>query len=777
MRKTIFYLLFSFLFLTQSQVFAQSQLELMNSLSVEKIKKLSDAELLNLVDKAQEQGYDQSYIESVARLKGISEEDITYLRNRIEALQGNKSVSTSIVQEEVDQPKASPSKPSKNDSDALTVFGSDLFNNTDLTFSPSLNVPTPSTYELGVGDEVIIDIWGTSQKTFKLVIDKSGNVNIENLGPIYLNGLSIESAQKRLENRLSEIYEGLRDKKQSTFALLTLGNLRSVKVNMVGELKAPGTYVIPSMSSVFNALYLAGGPTKDGSFREIKVIRNNKLVASLDIYDFLTKGVVEKTITLKDQDIVKVDFYKNRIKLEGAFIKTGLFELKDGESLADLINYSGGFSDKAYRNKVDVERVGKEQKVFFSLDAEQFATFKLENGDIVSAGVIDEKIDNRILINGAVVREGYYEYEEGITLKQLVDLAKGLKADAYLDRAIIVREKEDLSKEMIAVPLGNLLKADYQDFPLQPNDNIWINSIEEMVEKKTVSIKGEVIHPNQHDFVEGMTLKDIILLSGGFTDAALSARIEVSRRIYNTNNEGEIAKTYTISLKDGIAYDEDIKNFVLEPFDQIFVRKNVNYHIQDNVQIKGEVMYEGAYTLASESEKISDVINRAGGLKKNAYVAGASLYRKDENNQVYNIAIDLEKILKNPSSIDNLFLEKGDELYVPKIKQVVHVDGAVQNANALAYSKDSNLLDYVEKSGGFETRAIRRKTYVKYVNGHTDVVKSFLWFKKYPKIEPGAKIIVPEKPVKEGKPASFWLGISTSVASLALIIASIIAKN
>ena len=775
MKKNFLYFLLTILIFSIVEKSSAQSIDQINNFNTDKVKNLSDNELKKLIKKAEAQGYDESYIESIARLKGVSEADIDLIRERVKSLKTQKKTSHKASKIE----KINTSKPRKitNTASEYYIFGSEIFNNPKLSFQPSHNIPTPTNYELGIGDEVIIDIWGASQSNYHLSINKSGHINIDNVGPIHLNGLTINQAEKRLINRLSEIYEGLRGKKKNTYALLTLGKLKSIKVNMVGEVVVPGTYNLPSLSSAFNALYMAGGLNKNGSYRNIEVVRNNKIVATLDVYDFLIKGTSPKNIYLKDQDIIKVNVFKNKVKVEGAFVKNGIFELKENETVNSLLQFVGGFSDDAYQHKIDIERNGEEHKIFHSVKDQDFQNFTLENGDVVKAKVIDNKIDNRVSINGAVVREGFYEFEDGLSLKKLLNKAKGLEEDAYLKRAIIIREKEDLTKEMIAFPLGNLLKSEHKDIKLRINDNIWINSISDMKVEEFVSVSGEIVSPNTHDYVEGMTLKDILLLSGGFTDAASTSRIEVSRRVKGTEATGEVAKTYMIDLKDGLAVKDENRNFKLEPFDQIFVRKKAFYQKQQNVGIHGEIMFSGKYTLSSEEEKISDLIKRAGGLKKNAYIDGVRLIRKTSEGQAYNVSIDLQKILDDNRCSDNLILKKGDKLIIPKTEQVVLVKGAVQNSNAIAFKKTNNFIDYVQESGGFNSNAHKSKAYVKYLDGRTDVTHSFLGIKSYPKIEPGAKIIVPNKPVKSKKSPQFWVGISTSIASMALIITTIITTS
>lgn len=661
------------------------------------------------------------------------------------------------------------------------IFGFDLFRDRGIEFIPSINIPTPKNYQLGTGDEVFIDIWGAAQTTYQLQVTPDGTLLIDNIGPISVSGLTIEEASQKLKSRLGEIYSGLNpsiEKQKDTYMQVSLGQIRSIKVTVLGEVKTPGTYTLPSLSTVFNVLYQAGGPTTTGSFRKVNVIRGDSVAATFDLYDILIYGDQSSNIILNEQDIIQVQPYVNRVEVEGEIKRPGIYETVEGETLSDLINYVGGFTDKAYTGRIKVVGNTPTEKRISDVSKPNFDDYTMQNGDQVTVGKILDRFSNLVEIEGAVFRPGEYQLTDSTTLYSLIERANGLKGDAFMNRGLIYRTREDFTIEAIPFNVRELMRNPQEnDLDLVKDDVIQISSIFDLRENYTISIKGPVQKPDQYSFVYGMTLEDLIFQAGGFNQSADPYRIEVARRIRDIENStgSKIADIFTFRVTENLQLNPEDANFELEPFDQVYVRELPNYEVQQEISVVGEVKYPGKYTLSSKNDRISDLIERAGGLSSEAYTKGATLFRRrqfTEQQSQQNLAniegltqqeqeqqlrqrggerssaqvgIDLQRVLSNPGSRYDLFLEEGDSLFVPKQLQTVSVKGGVFYPTTVRHQPGSNFKDYITAAGGFTELAKKKRAYVIYPNGDVDRVKRFLFFKDYPEVEPGATIVVPEK--------------------------------
>lgn len=694
------------------------------------------------------------------------------------------------------------------------IFGFSLFDGETSSFEPSLNIPTPENYQLGPGDQLYVDVWGAAENTYQLEISPDGAVLIDNLGPIFLNGLTVEEARQRLRDKLSNIYSGLQgtDGQQNTFMQVSLGQIRSIKVTVLGEVANPGTYTLPSLATVFHALLSSGGPTVNGTFRDIKIISDGSVIATLDLYDFLIKGQQKSNIRLKDQDIIKIDPYLHRVEISGEVKRSGIYELKEDETLSDLITYAGNFTGKAYKMKVNIIGNTGREKQINTVSEKNYSSYDIRNGDRVIVGSILDRFANQVRIRGAVYRPGSYELEESGTLYSLIQQADGLKGDAFMNRGIIFRTQDDFTIKSIAFDIRQVMNNPEQyDIRLKKDDIVQISSIFDLREDYYVEVEGAVLNQGQFPFVNDMTLEDLIFQAGGFKREAAPYRIEVARRMSEVSDQGEeiptsrIAKIFNFSIDQSLELDEEESDFVLKPYDKVFVRTTPNFEVQKDVHISGEVQYPGSYTLMDKSERISDIITRAGGLTSDSYLQGATLYRRHTNLSqagntdldeptglleleagsqqvgipsrvtVSKIGIELEKILREPKSKFDLYLQEGDSLVVPKQLQTVTVKGGVFYPTSIRYESGRSYKDYITSAGGFTELAKKNQAYVVYANGDVDRTKKFLFFKDYPEVRPGATIIVPEKaPGQRLSPQERVSLLSAIVSTAALITTTII---
>tara|TARA_R110001592_G_scaffold50902_1_gene157226 strand:- start:1697 stop:4372 length:2676 start_codon:yes stop_codon:yes gene_type:complete len=642
-----------------------------------KVDELSDEQILNYINQAEQRGLTQSQLEALARQQGVSESEISKLRRRVEELRSGGNNSSKTLR---GVRNSSREIISVAEQDALGIFSSDkdvelkeeekkifgygLFKARDLSFAPNMNLPTPVDYQLGSGDEILIDMWGASQQFLRLTVTPEGIIRPENLAPIYVNGLTIENASERIINRLSEINRGLKPQNgnpATIFYQISLGNIRTINVEVVGNVTQPGMYALPSLATVYTSLHAAGGPTKNGTFRNIRLVRDNKLLTTLDIYPFLTSGIRSGDLRLKNGDVIIVEPVSNRVELEGEVKNPGFFELKDQESFNDMLSYAGGFASTAFKNTVTVKRDGEVEREIIDLDKEDFTSFEPIDGDLVEVSAISDRFSNRVIIKGAIYREGEYELSKGLTLKKLIEKSGGLKGDANLSRVSIYRTGDDFSQSVIPVDLFALMNGDIEDVPLSREDMVQITSIYDIKEEYYVQAVGEVLEGGVYPFFKQMTVEDLIILSGGLKESASGSLVEISRRNINgsVNSAAEIIR---ISIDQDLSLSSEDRGQILKPFDQVYIRKSPGYSVQQQVTIEGEALATGVYTISRKNEKISDIIERAGGLTPYADASGAILIRKTEfsnsksNDQINQESLEQlrQKILNDESELKNI---------------------------------------------------------------------------------------------------------------------------
>lgn len=781
------------------------------NLSKVKVNELSDDQIADFWNKAQAKGLSMNQLEQEATKRKMSGSEFAKLKARIENL-GNSTATTNNNQGT--RGKADNNTNEINNEDAVfseirpKVFGAELFNNKNLTFEPNLKIATPANYQLGPDDELIVDIYGFSEETFALKISPDGNIRIPYVGPIQVSGLTIEQARKKITQNLTKVYDRINT--GETSVSITLGNIRSIKVLIVGEVNLPGTYTLPSLATVFNALYASGGPNKNGSMRNIKVIRNNKTIAILDVYDFLTKGESKGNIRLQDQDVIKVNAYENRIELTGEVKRPGLYEVIKNENLNDVIGFAGGFTDNAFTERIKVTRNTSKQKSIADIQKELFGMFTPKSGDVYAVDMLLDRFENRVQISGAVFRPGTYALEKGLTILQLIKKAEGLREDAFQTRAIIYRLENDNTLTMLSINLADAMQGKAEDIVLQREDKIQIASKQELKESYNVTINGLVIKPGTFPYAQNMKIEDLIIAAGGFKEAASIKRIEVARRKFDVdrtkaNSEISIIKQFDLDkeLKD----NPNLK-FELLPFDNVTVFMLPGYVAQKNVSIDGEVLYPGTYSLEKNNERISDLIKRSGGLTATAYSEGAILLRPkiqtnteifikesklkalkkqtkdtteisetidDEKNSNYDlVGIDLNYILKNSGSKSDLFLRDGDIIKIPLEKQTVLVSGEILYPIKLKFEKGKGLRYYVSNSGGFTSRALKKRAYVVYANGTAKATKRFMFINFYPKIKQGGEIVIPQKEENKKLNTMEMVTVSTAITTTLVLVFTLV---
>ena len=685
---------------------------------------------------------------------------------------------------------------------ASQIFGHDVFTNRNLTFEPSINLATPVDYRLGPGDEVIIDVWGASENTIRQSISPEGTIQVSGLGPVQLSGMTVKDANAYLQREFSKIYSGISGSEPTSQIKLTLGDIRTIQINIMGEVAVPGTYTLSSFSSVFHALYRAGGVNKIGSLRSIKVVRNGKTIADLDVYDYLMKGKMKDDIRLQEGDVIIVNPYESLVRIAGKVKRPMFYEMKPTETVATILNYAGGFTGDAYKKAVRIIRKSGREHQVYNVDEMDYSVFRLDDGDSISVDAVLKRFENRVEIRGAVYRSGLYELSGTVnTVKQLIKKAEGLRGDAFLNRALLDRENEDLSHEVIAVDLGGLLKGTVADIPLQKNDILYIPSIHDLKEEETISIHGEVANPGTFLFSKNMTIEDLLVQSGGLLEAAATTKVDITRRIKDpksTSFSSVLGKTYSFDIKDGLVVGGE-GDFHLEPFDEVYVRKSPAYRKQQNVVVAGEVLIGGNYALVKKKERLSDLISKAGGITPDAYVKGARLIRKmteeEQRRQAdavrmarmgegkdsisveklnisdtYTVGINLEKAISNPGSDFDLVLREGDVLFIPEYINTVKISGAVMYPNTVLYKRGESLRYYINQAGGYGNLAKKKKAYVVYMNGTVSRLKS----RDKKAIEPGCEIIVPSKEEKKRMSTAEILGMGSTTASIAAMIATMV---
>lgn len=800
------------------------------NLSNVKVSELSDAQIRAFIKQVEATGLSEAQLEQVALARGMSQDEVQKLRLRVDKLKkdeaskpaasANKTEGTAARQitdpESMDTPPAKESLENKADQ-ALAelrskIFGSALFKNANMSFEPNLRIATPSNYVLGPDDEVRLELTGYNEASYKLAVSPEGTIRIEYVGLVSVSGLTIEQATARIKSRLAKYYPGISS--GATQLNIALGNIRSIKVTVLGEAVKPGSFTLPSLATAFNALYAAGGPSENGSLRQIEIIRNNKVVRKLDVYDFLLRGDQANNIRLQDQDIIRIPPYQQRVEFLGEVKRPAIFEMLPGESLDQLINFAGGFTEAAYTARIKVLQNTDKERRMKDVAAADFKSYQPQMGDKFYVEPILERFENRVSIEGAVFRPGNYALSEGLTLSQLLQKAEGLKEDAFTQRAYLTRLKADNTFELIAFDLAKILNGGTDDILLKREDQVQIASIFDLRDKYKITIDGAVRLPGELKYAENMALEDAIIQAGGFTEAGFEKRIEVARRVKNSE-ESPSAKTAEIFQID---VDPQLKfsktQFSLQPFDIISIRNAPGFEEQRQVVLKGEVKYPGAYALSRKDERISDLINRAGGLTELAYPQGASLKRpgpkpSGKNDQfdadeedskklilqqrlqkklndtssiniaeekALNIAvgIQLEKILNRPGSNSDLIMEAGDTISIPKKLQTVKVSGEVLSPITVVHRSGKSLKTYVAEAGGPSEKAMLKRAYVIQANGGVKSTTKLLFFKFYPKVGPGAEVFVPTKAEKARLSAQEILGITSGIASLGAIILGII---
>jgi protein involved in polysaccharide export with SLBB domain len=830
-----------------------------------KVDNLSDAQIEQLVKRAESSGLNEQQLEAMALERGMPMSEVSKLRQRINSLKSGgsksnnqgtsaasgKASSLRMVEGQTEEIDPFDSLRRSDPYYDLTpvqkkIFGYKLFHNKKVNFNPSLNIPTPPNYTLGAGDQLLIDVYGASQQSYDLTINPDGKILIPNVGSVQVGGSSVAAASSRIKSALTQIYSGL--SVGNTFVEIRLGNIKTVNVSLVGELNRPGTYALPSFASPINALFAAGGPNENGSFRHVQVYRDSRLLKEIDIYEFISKGELSSTLTLRDNDVIIVPPVRNRVEIIGPVRREGLFEVKPGETLVDLFQFAGGFGSDAYKERVTISRkTGRELKVE-DVDQGNYSAFVPQDGDVLRIGMIQNRFENRVQVSGAVQRPGTFALAEGMGLKDLIQRAEGLREDAFLNRATLYRTKADFSMEIVGVDVQAIVNGQIPDIQLRKEDLLLVPSVYDLKEEYYLKISGEVNRPGTFPYGERITVADLVLKAGGFKESATSSRIEIARRIKD-DTSGKLAEIIIVDIDKELRLLGDNANLELNPFDHVMVRRSPGFQRAQLVNVEGEAMYPGEFAIAHANERISDLLKRAGGLTPYAYPKGATLIRRneffenktddeiklenleqirelinkdstdwtaservlmgsidkkllekvvlEERNKLVSdirkeslmtlaesdesikdlkikdvelIGLDLPGILANPYGPLDLILKEGDVLSIPKELQTVRMRGEVLFPTTARYDLTNRFSSYISKSGGFTDNARKSRSYVIYANGDVKRTNKFLLFNVYPKIEPGAEIIVPAKPDRQGLSAQAWIGIASSLATLALIV-------
>ena len=771
---------------------------------------MSDDEVMSYVKNAASQGKSQQTIYRELVVRGVSTSQLQRLKAKYEqqkanavARRGNDSVDTQRVNTELDEVRTKQNDYPRieDEQDSIKVFGRDIFRNANLTFEPSMNIATPVNYRLGPGDQLQIEVWGASEANITQKVTPDGYISIPDVGPVNVNGLTVQAATNRIKAKLSQIYSGMTSSNVnlSTHVKVSLGQIRTIQVNIMGEVARPGTYALSSFSTVFHALYKAGGMSKMGSLRNIKVVRGGRTVATVDVYDYIINGRSHSDIRLQEGDVILASPYDALVLIKGKVKRPMYYEMKSSESIRTLIGFAGGFSNDAYRGAVTVDRNNTKERTVATVDDMNYGVFKVKDGDVVSVGEILDRYDNRIEVKGAVYRPGYYELGKDIqTVKDLIEKADGLLEYAFTNRAVLHRENDDKTLEVISLNVKAIIDGTEADVTLHKNDVLFIPSKYDLEQKGTLEIRGEVYKPDVFPYAANTKLEDLIIMAGGLTESASTVRVDVTRRIIDrkgTKKQKEIAQTFSFGVKDGFVVEGE-PGFVLEPYDQVFVRRSPGYSEKVNVTVSGEVEFEGDYSLNVRNERLSDVLEKAGGLTEFAYIEGARLERQmtpeeykqaqelmdmvASNNKIsgndsivvpqvsrtYPVGIDLKEILANPHSAIDPVLQDGDVIVIPQYMTTVSVSGSVRKPNSVVYDPKMKLKDYISEAGGYAERARKSGTFILYPNGH---IKELGRNASAKDIMGGSKIIVPQKGRSQWNLATTLTSVTTSVSMLAVI--------
>ena len=768
--------------------------------------KMTDQQVIEYVKQATQEGKEQKQIAVELARKGVTREQAERIKKQYEQqmgadaanMQGTELNEARLREETQDETTAlTDNQPTTEElAQEDQVFGRNIFNTRNLTFEPNSNMATPPNYQLGPGDEVIIDIWGASQTSIRQTITPDGTINMQELGPIYLSGMTVEEANRFLKNKLGTVFSN-----ENNQIRVTLGNTRTIQINIMGEVVQPGTYALSAFSTVFHALYRAGGVNDIGSLRNVQLVRNGKKIAAVDVYDFIMQGKIKDDIRLQEGDVIIVPAYDMLVKMSGNVKRPMRFEMKKDETLAALIKYAGGFNADAYSKSVRMVRQNGMEYEVKTVDEMDYSVCQLRDGDVVTVGAILNRFTNKVEIKGAVYRPDIYALDGKVnTVRALIEKAQGLMDDAFTNRAVLQRQRDDLTSEVVSVDVKALMNGTIPDIPLRKNDILYIPSIHDLQDLGSVTIYGEVAKPDSYPYADNMTLEDLIIQAGGLKEAASTVRVDVSRRIKDTksvNSTDSIGQMFSFALKDGFVIDGQ-PGFVLQPYDQVFVRRSPGYQTQQNVNIQGEVIFGGTYTLTSKAERLSDLVKKAGGVTNSAYVRGAKLIRvaNDEEKKrmqdvvklmgrelgenaidslglqvdsLFSVGIDLEAALANPGGDADLVLREGDVLNIPEYVNTVKINGAVMMPNTVSYRKGEKVSYYLSQAGGYSQHAKKSKKFIIYMNGQVAKVKG----NGSKQIEPGCEIIVPNKKQSKANIGNI-LGYATSFSSLATMAATIV---
>jgi protein involved in polysaccharide export with SLBB domain len=781
-----FIVLFTFLWMP-NEVNAQ----IPSNLSNIKSSQITDAQLMQFLQQAQSTGMTEEQLLQEFKKRGLPDAEIEVLVNRIKSMTG-VSLDMGGEKDDMSDPKNAKTntrkykgetRPFRMPANPSRVFGADLFSSADPIFVPNLKIATPRNYVLGADDELQLDIYGNNISNQKMTVSPDGFINVRYAGPINVSGMTIEQAAGVIKARLSKFYPALST--GATKVQLSLGSVRSIQVTVIGAVNRPGSITLPSIATLFNALYASGGPLDNGSFRNIELLRDNKVIAQADLYDFILKGDQHANVSLRDNDVIRVPYAKAQVAIEGGVNRVGIFEIKQNETVQQLLDYAGGFRGNAFKGRITGARFTDVEKSVIDLPKENFNSFSLMHGDSLFVGSVLEKYDNRVFITGAVFKPGAYSLENGMDLYALIKKAQGLKQDAFKPFANFVRLKEDYSKEYLSVDLREVISGKLK-IQLKREDSIHVESILELKEKSEVIIAGPVRTPGKYVYDDSLTLKGLILKAGGLLENASALKIEIGRRKKDISFDQKGASTSDIIVVDlDQELNSNVANQVLQPYDVVNIKKDPSKIKQVTVDVKGEILLVGSYTLQNPEEKLSSIINRAGGLLPYANINGAKLIRKKSiedsafirrlaltnlstkstekqqsdsvqlieldqlNSSTTEVALDLDKILANPGGQDDMSLQDGDEIIIPRFVNTVSVSGEVLKPVTVQFETGKTFDYYISAAGGFNKSAYKKRVFVVYPNGRSSRTKNFLGMKKYPKVAPGSSIFVPVEPARQ----------------------------
>ncbi|MEP6682006.1 MAG: SLBB domain-containing protein [Parafilimonas sp.] len=782
-------------------------------LSTVKVDKLTDAQLQKFKQQLDASGLTEAQAEQIAISKGMPVTEVQKLRLRLQQLGTTNSTNQNQYNNQpknnqVNNPQDTLNRYNNIDTTSHIplinprIFGSELFNNPTLNFQPNIPVATPLNYSIGPNDQLNINVYGVQETTIPVSVSPDGNIIISNVGQLQISGLTIENATQKIAALMARTaYPTLRS--GASKVSISIGQIKSISITVIGS-KKPGNYTVPSLATVFNALFVAGGPSEFGSFRQIELMRDNKLYKTIDLYRFLVNGDQSDNVTLQNNDVIRIPAYKTKVIIDGYVKRPGIFEMLPGETLQTLLTYCSGFTDSAYTSAVKIiQFTGKDLSVK-DVSAANFSSYKMQAGDSVIVNKVLNRFTNRITLTGAVFREGVYELDSAMTLKDLIDKADGLREDAFMQRGEIFRLKNDLSKEMLSFNPSDTVEQ--KSILLKREDSVVVTSIFDLKDNYYVSVLGEIRNPGYYDYRDSLTLKDVILQAGGFTDAAFPERIEVARLISrDTLTAQDVRASMIIEIKDLNDLSASDKNIVLQPSDLITIKRKPGYLAFQTVTVSGQLQYPGPYVLEKREERVSDIIKRAGGFTPEAYLDGAyikrynlddkedeakqqvisnlqlqlndsssNLLQQQQKKQFDQIPLDIKKILSAPSSPEDVVLVAGDELIIPKYNAQVKISGSVLFPTQIPYNEKYNVRDYISSAGGIAENGKKSKTYVVYANGKAATTRGFLFFKNSPEIKPGAEIIVPEKEPKQRLSPTEFIGIASALASMAGVVIAIL---